>query len=185
MRDAANRNLEKQTYIFGRPHKFHALLTEMPFGEPPAPGGDSLKTIKSLINKHKGELREWSGEWKAVDAPLPYKKDQPGMFHDQFYPAHTEDQDAISTVLTQPASGGNTGHSVRVAITFGLADLFYDYGDKFNAGELYQLYKKLRVFAHPKEKTKCASKKRTQARTQHWKRWDASARHSGNAGRWR
>ena len=43
--------------------RFHALLQEMPLGEPPATGGveAALKTIKCLLNRHRGELREWHG----------------------------------------------------------------------------------------------------------------------------
>ena len=49
----------------------------------------------------------------------------------------------ISTVLSKPASGGKPGdtggHSVRVAIVFGLADLFFDYGEEHSAAELRNL----------------------------------------------
>ena len=44
---------------------------------------------------------------------------------------HAEDPGAISTVLSKPASGGN-GHSRRVAIVFGLADLFFDHESDTN-----------------------------------------------------
>jgi hypothetical protein len=50
---------------------------------------------------------------------------------------------------------------VRVAIVFGLADLFYDYGHWHSAAELYQLYTQLRVFAYKRAKTRC--------RMAHWK----------------
>ena len=147
---AASRNLEKQRSILGGADRFHALLQEMPLGEPPATGGvkAALKTIKCLLNLHRGELREWHGWWEAVDAPLPEKHDKPGMWHDQFFPPHAADPGAISTVLSKPASGGkpgNTGgHSVRVAIVFGLADLFFDYGHEHSAAVLYQFYTQLR-----------------------------------------
>ena len=51
----------------------------------------AMKTIKCLLNVHRGELREWHGWWEAVDAPLPEKHDKPGMWHDQFFPPHAAD----------------------------------------------------------------------------------------------
>ena len=89
------------------------------------------------------------------------------MWHDQFFPPHAADPGAISTVLSKPAFGGKLGvwsasggkpgdtggHSVRVTIVFGLADLFFDYGQAHSAAELYQLYTQLRVFAHIRTKT--------------------------------
>ena len=128
----------------------------------------ALKTIKCLLNLHRGELREWYGCWSEVDAPLPDKHDQPGMWHDLFFPPHAADPGAISTVLSTPASGGSPGdtggHSVRVAIVFGLADLFFDYGQTRSPAELYQYYIQLRVFAHRRANTRPTS------RIAHWKR---------------
>ena len=122
----------------------------------------ALKTIKCLLNLHRGELREWHGWWEAVDAPLPEKHDKPGMWHDQFFPPPAEDPGAISTVLSKPASGGKPGdtggHSVRVAIVFGLADLFFDYGQAHSAAELYQFYTQLRVFAYRRANTRPKSR---------------------------
>ena len=151
-----------------RADRFHALLQEMPLGEWPATGGveAALKTITCLLNLHRGELREWHGWWEAVDAPLPEKHDKPGMWHDQFFPPHAADPGAISTVLSKPASGGKPGdtggHSVRVAIVFGLADVFFDYGPAHSAADLYQFYTHLRVFAY-----RCAD---TRPNWAHWKR---------------
>ena len=170
LKDAASRNLNKQKCILEHAYHYHAFLQEMPPGEPPATGGknwkgDALKTIKSLLNLHRGELREWHGSWKAVDAPFPKKHDKPGMWHDQFFPPH--DLGATSTVLSKPASGGN-GHSVRVAIVVGLADLFFDYGQGRSAKELYHVYTELRVFAHPRANT------RPFRRMTHWWHWKRS-----------
>ena len=97
------------------------------------------------------------GGWEAVDAPLPEKHDNPGMWHDQFFPPHAADPGAMSTVLSKPASGGKPGdkggHSVRVAIVIGLADLFFDYGQQLSAAELYEFYTQLRVFAYRRANT--------------------------------
>ena len=85
---------------------------------------------------------------------------------------------AISTVLSKPASGGKPGdkpasggkpgdtggHSVREAIVFGLADLFFDFGQAYSAAELYQFYTQLRVFAYRRANT------RPKSRMAHWKR---------------
>ena len=154
LKDATSRNLDKQRSVFEGADRFHALLQEMPLGEP-ATGGvwrveAALKTIKCLLNRHRGELREWHGCWEPVDAPLPEKHEKPAMWHNQFLPPHAEDPGAISTVLCKPASGG--GHSVRVAIVIGLADLFFDYGEAHSTAELYQLWKQLRIFAHQRAK---------------------------------
>ena len=88
-------------------------------------------------------------------------------------PPHDEDPGAISTVLSKPASGGKPGdtggHSVRVATVFGLADLFFDYGEAHSAAELYQFYTQLRVFAYRRDKT------RPKSRMAPWKRpWKRS-----------
>ena len=66
------------------------------------------------------------------------------MWLDQFFPPHDADPGAISTILSKP--GDTRGHSVRVAIVFGLADMFFDCGESYSAAELYQFYKMLRVF---------------------------------------
>ena len=91
-------------------------------------------------------------------------------------PPPPADPRAIPTVLSKPASGGKPGdtggHSVRVAIVFGLADLFFDYGQKHSAAELYQFYTELRVFAYRRANT------RPKSRMVQWKR-------SSNAGLWR
>ena len=79
------------------------------------------------------------------------------MWHDQFFPPQAADRWDIPTVLRKPASGGkpgNTGgHSVRVAIVFGLADLFFDFGQDHAAAELYHLFTQLKVFAHKRTGT--------------------------------
>ena len=187
---AATRNLNKQKSVLENTERFDALLQKMPPYEWPASGGveSCLKTIKSLLNLHRGELREWEGHWEPVypvDAVLPE-----GVYHDQFYPPHGYEEyaGAISTVLskrTSPASGGKPaykpagkpasggewggGHSVRVAIVFGLADLFYDYGEAASAGVLYNLYTELRVFAHRRVNTKPKSRQ-GHWKQAHWKR---------------
>ena len=53
---------------------------------------------------------------------------------------------------------------MRVAIVFGLADLFFDYGQAHSAAELYQFYTQLRVFAYRRANT------RPKSRMAHWKR---------------
>ena len=56
LKDAASRNLNKQKCILEHAYCFHALLQEMPPGEPPATGGEeaALKTIKCQLNLHRG-----------------------------------------------------------------------------------------------------------------------------------
>ena len=84
------------------------------------------------------------------------------MWHDQFFPPHAADPGAISTILSKPASGGKpgdtSGHSVRVAIVLGLADMFFDCGESYSAAELYQFYTQLRVCAHKRVKTLALSR---------------------------
>ena len=93
LKDAATRNLDKQRSILQEPDRFRALLQEMPRGEPSDLPyvEEALKTIKSLLNVHRGELREWFGGWEVVYAPLPDKHDNPGMWHDQFFPPDVAD----------------------------------------------------------------------------------------------
>ena len=80
LKDAATRNLDKQRSILREPDRFRALLQEMPRGEPSDRPyvEEALKTIKSLLNVHRGELREWFGGWEVVYAPLPDKHGNPG-----------------------------------------------------------------------------------------------------------
>ena len=65
---------------------------------------------------------------------------------------------AISTVLRKPASGGKPGdtggHSVRVGIVLGLADVFFEFGQAHTARCLYNLYTQLRVFAYRRANTR-------------------------------
>ena len=74
------------------------------------------------------------------------------MWRAQFFPPHAADPGAISTVLSKPASGGKPGdtggHSVRVGIVLGLADVFFEFGQAHTARCLYNLYTQLRIFAH-------------------------------------
>ena len=172
LKNATSRNLEKQRWILELPQNFQPLLQEMPLGEKPATGGVevALKTIKNLLNLHRGELREWHGKWETVDAPLP--EDSPGMWHEQFFPPHVEDPTAISTVLSKPALDGNVGvrpavggnpgdtggHLVRVAIVIGLADLFFDYGHAQSVRSLYHVWTHLRAFANKRATTKAKSR---------------------------
>ena len=100
------------------------------------------------------------------------------MWHDQFFPPHPEDPGAISTVLRKPASGGKPGdkpasggkpgdtggHSVRVGIVLGLADVFFEFGQAHTARCLYNLYTQLRVFAYRRANT------RPKSRMVQWKR---------------
>jgi len=148
---ASRRNLTKQMSVLGEPDRFLALFQDMPPGELPASGGTAaaLKTIKCLLNAHRGELREWHGWWETVDGPLPEKDANPDLWHDQFFPP--QEPEGISTIF-KPASGGE--RCVRRAIVLGMADLLFDYGEVHSVRSLYDFYRQLRVFAHKRGNTR-------------------------------
>ena len=169
LKNATERNLEKQRWILELPQEMPRLFSEMPVGEKPASGGVQvcLKTLKSLLNLHRGELREWhgSGRWERQVGGVP---NTPGMWHPQFFPPHVEDPTATSTVLSKlPAAVIQPGgHFVRVAIVIGLGDLFYDYGQSQSCRSLYHVWTHLRVFAHRRDTTIASSRQRN---ARHWR----------------
>lgn len=182
LKDAAARNISKQKRLLEHPERrtqFHELIQAMPPGNPPATGGDSdFKTVKELLNAHRGELREWHGRWMKQQGPPPSQGEQAGLWQQQFFPPHASEANCVSTVVSAPRSfrlaAGNQGlaagkqglaagkqealaqvehHYVRVAVVFGLADLFYDLGSRFSAAALYQQFQRGRIFARPRERT--------------------------------
>ena len=140
LKNAASRNIGKQRELVESPDRFRNLLQEMPPGEMLATGGrysdSDMKTIKSLLNLHRGELREWDGVWELRHGPLPTRASTPTLWQKQFLPPHSHDG-AVPTVLSSPATGGGGGNTeeyfMRVASVFGIADLFYDIGEQHTA----------------------------------------------------
>lgn len=162
LKNAASRNIGKQRELIESPDRFRNLLQEMPPGEMPATGGrysdSDMKTIKSLLNLHRGELREWDGVWELRHGPLPTRAGTPTLWQSQFLPPHpVEVFDGAVSIVLMPASGGggNTEeHYVRVACVYRLADLFFDYGEQHTAADLYDVYLELRIFAHVRNHTR-------------------------------
>jgi len=175
LKDVAARNLAKQKRLLEHPERqtrFHELIQAMPPGNPPATGGDrDFKTVKELCNARRGELSEWHGKWMKQQGPPPSQGEQAGLWQQQFFPPHASEVTCVSTVVSVPRSewlaAGNQGlaagnqealaqvkhHYVRVAVVFGLADLFYDLGSRFSAADLYHVFQRGRVFARPRERT--------------------------------
>ena len=176
LKQVSTRNLEKQKDLLESPdslQRFAKLLEQMPPWEL-ATGSDeaSLKAIKGLINKHRGELREWKGRWELQRGPLPRQEEEPGLWQEQFMPPHAAEEGAVSTILRQHTE---EKHFLRVAIVFGLAELFHDLGEDYTAAELYTLYSSSRIFAHVRATTPRPGRWR-QHRLQRWRHWQ-SRRH--------
>ena len=177
---AAKRNLIKQKELLDAPDRavrFRKLLEQMPRGE--AGGSDEVafKTVKSLCNLHRGELREWEGRWRLRHGPAPIEAEEPGLWQAQFWPP--EQQGAVSTVLHKLAICSiYEGHMIRVSHIFGLADLFHDFGMVYTAADLYKLYKSSRIFAHVRQRTVPKS------RTGHWQSKQGRQRGHWQMGHW-
>ena len=125
--------------------------------------------MKDLVQRHRGELREISGEWQWQWTPFP--EDRPEFFHHQF--SYTKSipfsgkggkqkasqgkggKVAAGTSATQPDNSvvmrdwaDPQSHWLRVAKVFGLADLFCALGDTFTAKLLYMYYTSTRIIVY-------------------------------------
>ena len=109
----------------------------------PASGGDALsgldhsgKLIRDFCLRHRGEVREvqGSGYWKAFDGQLPRQVYNP-QFDGNFIRGGTL------------AYGSSSSTEIRCATVFSLADLFFEFGEKYTAAELYEYYLSCRVIA--------------------------------------
>ena len=126
-------------------------------GDAPASGGEpgerELKVawgfIRELHDRHRGEVRELhgSGYWSSWDdGPLPRE-----VFHTQLRGSfiRVTGELAVSGAL---ASGSRFNNSmgqvdVRRAKVFSLGDLFFEFGERYTARELYEYYLSCRVIA--------------------------------------
>ena len=82
-------------------------------------------SIKELVQRHRGEVRELSStaRWSPRRGKLPA----------------TARHQQLEGLLTQKQPGDK--YHMRVAKVFSLMDLFSAHGSKFSAAELYEVYK--------------------------------------------
>ena len=122
-------------------------------GDMPAIGGayvracrayEAWKFIKDLCLRHRGEVRELSGQWEEFDGPLPG-----GMLNPQFNGSflRVSGEMAMRGRLAAGSWGRRGELEVRRARVFGLADLFLAFGESYTAAELYEYYTTCRVIA--------------------------------------
>ena len=81
----------------------------------------------------------------------------PGLWQQQLFPPSEEARGAISSVLQRKlatGSDGTSGHFVRGAQVFGLADLFRGLGAAHTAADLYELFLSVRAFAYVRARTR-------------------------------
>ena len=106
-----------------------------------ATGGSGTISIKDLVHRHRGEVREvtGSGHW------CPYTGKAPATAH------HPQLKDLILQQRA-PASGGSTELHVRVARVFGRTDLFVAHGHAFTANQLYNVYLSCPVIAQRRQR---------------------------------
>ena len=94
-----------------------------------ATGSSATISIRELVNRHRGEVRELSGTgyW------IPWEGKEPAI-------AHHPQLRGLIIRQQAPASGGSTGLYMREAKVFSLMDLFHAHGHAFTARELYDVY---------------------------------------------
>ena len=161
------------------------------------PMADKWLYVKDLVQRHRGEVREISGEWVEVPQAFP---EEDRFHHPQFCLT-----DALSKALTpftgKPGKGGGKGkksekkgkeddhgswreewsntivmadqetdakHWRRDARCFGLAELFQRFGDRYNAKQLYRYYTANRILVHKRHRGKSAPE-RVAATQLRWK----------------
>ena len=132
-----------------------------------------MRAIKDLCQRHRGEVREISGEWAQVDSPFPEPATGRKFFHTQFCLSdaglkalHTLPQRAagerggswqaaLANTFIRPASGGGPAsggdpsrHLLRQARVFGLPELFGNLGTQFTAKVIYEYYPTARNIVH-------------------------------------
>ena len=118
---------------------------------------EKVRAIKDLCQRHRGEVREISGEWTQVDSPFPEPATGRKFFHTQFCLSdvglkalHTLPQRAagerggswqaaLANTFIRPASGGGPAsggdpskHLLRQARVFGLPELFVHLGTQLD-----------------------------------------------------
>ena len=79
-----NRNLGNLKVFMGQ-HRPEHLVAELPM-DPSRPlaavsDEDAWTFMKDLVQRHRGELREISGEWQWQWQSTPFPEDRPEFFH--------------------------------------------------------------------------------------------------------
>ena len=114
--------------------------------EMPATGGDedAWQFIRDLVLRHRGEIRELRGFWEVFDDPLPREMLNP-QFNGSF--VRVSGEMAMQGWLAAGSWSPRGELEVRKARVFGLADLFFAFGESYTAAELYEFYTTCRVIA--------------------------------------
>ena len=118
----------------------------------PATGGstrEAWRFIRELCLRHRGEVRELRGRWEPFDAPLPGEMLNP-QFNGSFVRVSGEMATRGRLVAGQWGKKGEL--EVRVGRVFGIADLFFTFGENYTAAELYAYYETCRVIALRRER---------------------------------
>ena len=112
----------------------------------PATGGtqEAWSFIRDLCLRHRGEVRELRGEWVEFDSPLPEAMLNP-QFNGSF--VRVSGEMAMRGRLAAGSWGKRGEVEIRSARVFGLADLFWEFGEDYTAAELYEYYTQCRVIA--------------------------------------
>ena len=148
--------------------------------------------MKDLILRHRGEVREISGAWVLVDAPFPTEErfhhaqfahndagrkalttftgkrgrmggKQGGKGGDGHWRQEEEEEDSWSNTMVMTSWCNRNNHYVRDAKCFGLAELFFEFGDKYTAKALYRYYLSTTILAHKRVHSNSKSVKSTAA----------------------
>ena len=118
----------------------------------PAAGGaqEAWHFIRDLCKRHRGEVRELRGVWAEFDGPLPRE-----MLNTEFNGSfvRVSGEMAMRGRLAAGSRARIRGElEVRQARVFGIADLFWAFGESFSAAELYGYYTTCRVVAMRRER---------------------------------
>ena len=158
--------------VFMDQHRPERLVAELPM-DPSRPlaavsDEDAWTFMKDLVQRHRGELREISGEWQWQSTPfhevLCFSIISSPLLTPILSVARGGKQKgsqgkggkvAAGTSATQPDNSvvmrdwaNPNCHWLRVAKVFGLADLFCALGDTFTAKLLYMYYTSTRIIVY-------------------------------------
>ena len=163
--------------------------------------GDRIKEVNDMVNNHLGEVRELDGAWVRMDGevPKPWTDEGRVFYHAQYaltrsqfqklsqdgpanldeLPDHTADEEGRynSILAHQPPAFGDedqeSSFRVRVCRIISLAELFWFFGSKYTAHELYAYYVHARrlVLMKPHSPTNAERRVQVVAHYQSTGRW--------------
>ena len=109
IQNSTKRMLGKQLEML-KNHRPAFLLSRLPpdpsrpLAAPPSDPPAAWEFIKDLLTRHRGEVREISGEWTVVAEPFPDKQQHPEYFHAQFCLSDAE----ARSMITWDGTGGRS-----------------------------------------------------------------------------